>query len=76
MTWDEFSELLSGLSPDSPLGRIVQIRLETDKEILKHFTPSQRKIKAQWQNRQAKAVSPEKLNEALESFKQAFINMT
>ena len=76
MTWDEFSDLLSGLSPDSPLGRIVQIRLETDKEVIKYFTPSQLKINAEWRNRRAKAVSPESLNDVLEGFKRTFLSMT
>ena len=37
MTWTEFCSLLSGLGPDTPLARTVQIRLEEDKEILKNF---------------------------------------
>lgn len=43
MTWDEFCTLLSGLKPDTPLGNIVSIRSETDKDILKHFTPQQKR---------------------------------
>lgn len=39
MPWDEFSDLLSGIGPDTALGRIVAIRAEEDEEILKHFTP-------------------------------------
>lgn len=35
MSWDEFRDLLSGLSPDTALGRMVAIRAEEDKEILK-----------------------------------------
>ena len=38
MPWDEFSDLLSGIGPDTALGRIVAIRAEEDEEILKHFT--------------------------------------
>ena len=41
MTWDEFRDLLVGISPETPLGRIVSIRAEEDKEVLKHFTKEQ-----------------------------------
>lgn len=44
MSWDEFSSLLSGLKPDTPLGNIVSIRSETNKDILKHFTKEQKKL--------------------------------
>lgn len=35
MSWNEFCSLLQGLGPETPLARTVQIRLETDKEVLK-----------------------------------------
>ena len=43
MSWNEFCSLLQGLGPETPLARTVQIRLETDKEVLKNFTSSQHK---------------------------------
>lgn len=76
MKWDEFCDLLSGISPDSPLGRIVQIRLENDPKMLEHFTSAQRKIRSEWRSRQAKAVSVEDTSAFIESMKQAFISMT
>lgn len=76
MTWDEFCDLLSGISPDSPIGRIAQIRLETDKKIIEKFTTSQKKIWSEWQSRKAKHVSQEETMNYIESIKQAFINMT
>lgn len=75
MKWDEFCDLLSGISPDSPLGRMVQIRLENDKDVLKHFTPTQRKIRSEWRSRQAKAISADDAAAAIEQIKQAFISM-
>ena len=60
MPWDEFSDLLSGIGPDTALGRIVAIRAEEDEEILKHFTPK---------------VSEEDRDKFLEAMKQAFIDM-
>lgn len=54
MTWDEFCVLLSGLGPKTPLGNIVSIRSENDKNVLKYFTPEQKKIRSDWQKRKAK----------------------
>lgn len=56
MPWTEFCSLLSGLMHDTPLGRIVAIRAEEDKEALKRFTPEQRRIRSQWRRR---AVRPD-----------------
>ena len=75
MSWDEFTDLLSGISPDTALGRIVAIRAEEDKDILKHFTPEQRRIRNEWRTRQAKKISPEERDKFLEAMKQAFIDM-
>lgn len=48
MTWDEFSSLLCGLGTESPLVRIVRIRSEKDRNVLKHFTKEQNKIRNDW----------------------------
>ena len=76
MKWDEFCDLLSGISPDSPLGRIVQIRLENDPKLLEHFTSAQRKIRSEWRSRQAKAVTVEEASAFIESMKQAFLSIS
>ena len=75
MKWDEFADLLSGLGPDTALGRIVSIRAEDNDEILKHFTPEQRLIRREWRNKQAMKVSEEDRDKFLEAMKQAFIDM-
>ena len=49
MEWDEFVSLLSGLGPDTPLGRIVQIRSESDPKRIEEFTPDMRRIQADWE---------------------------
>lgn len=54
MSYQEFCSLLSGIMPDTPLGQIVSIRAENDKEIIKHFTPEQRRIRMEWRNRRYK----------------------
>ena len=57
MKWDEFANLLYGLGPDTALGRIVAIRTEEDKEILKNFTPEQHRIRNEWKRRRAKQIA-------------------
>lgn len=54
ISWSEVKMLISGLLADTPLGRIIQIRSENNKEQLKHFTPEMHKIRNDWRNRQAK----------------------
>lgn len=75
MKWDEFKDLLAGLGPDTPLGRIVSIRAEEDKDMLKHFTKDQHRIRNEWRSKRAKKVSETELNEVLEQLKNAFISM-
>ena len=48
MSWREFSDLLSCLSADTALGRVVAIRSETDGEVLKKFTKGQKEIREEW----------------------------
>lgn len=56
MKWDEFKALVSGLSADTPLGKIASIRAENDKETLKHFSKEQKRIRDEWRNRSAKKM--------------------
>ena len=72
MKWVEFRALISGLGPDTPLGRIVSIRSENNPDILKGFTKEQRKIRNEWRKRMAKNVSENELFNALETLKNAF----
>lgn len=67
--------MLSGIGPDTPLGRIVSIRSETDKNVLKHFSKEQKRIRNEWLQKKAKKVSKEEMDQVLEGFKQAFIRM-
>ncbi|WP_303194353.1 Gp15 family bacteriophage protein [Thomasclavelia spiroformis] len=72
MPWDEFCSYLSGIMPDTPLGNVVQIRSEEDKEILKNFTPEQKRIRSEWRNRMAKNMDKKQAEDAIEMFKNMF----
>ena len=56
MSWSEFSTLLAGLMPETPLGQIIQIRSENDKDVLKNFNKSQHRIRNEWRSKQSKLV--------------------
>ena len=75
MKWNEFCMLLSGLQPETPLGRIVSIRAEDDKDILQHFSKEQKRIRSEWRNRKAKEVSVDDREAFLEQMKHVFIRM-
>ena len=75
MKWDEFKDMLVGISPDTALGRIVAIRAENDKNVLKHFTKDQKRIRNEWRQRRAKTVNQADMDQILEGFKQVFITM-
>jgi hypothetical protein len=51
MSWAEFCSLLSGIMPETPLGQIVSIRAEEDKDRLKTFSKEQHQIRNDWRNR-------------------------
>lgn len=54
ISWTEVKVLISGLLSDTPLGKVIQIRSENNKENLKQFTPEMHKIRNAWRNKQAK----------------------
>ena len=57
VSWDEFRSLLAGLSPETPLGRMVAIRSESDDNVIEHFTTDQKKIWNAWRNRKAENMT-------------------
>lgn len=48
MSWGEFSTLLAGLNGDTPLGHIVSIRSEKNRDRIKNFTAAEKKIRNDW----------------------------
>ena len=60
LTWRKFFDLLSALSSETPLGRIVQIRAEDDKKVIEKFDTSQKRIWNEWRTKQDKKQISEK----------------
>lgn len=75
MKFDEFKDLLAGIDPKTPLGRIVSIRAENDPEILKHFGHEEKRIRREWRLRSAKKIPAEDAASFYEDMKQTFIRM-
>jgi len=72
MSWSEFQTLLIGIMPKTPLGQIVSIRSEEDKEMLKNFTEEQHRIRNEWRNRvnPIRDMSDEDKEESMREFQE------
>ena len=69
MPWSEFSNLVAGLLPETPLGAVVKIRSEDDPKILKQFNSDQIAIRNKWREKQAfqQLDNPEVLKKSMDS---------
>ena len=78
LPYEEFIIYLSGLLPETPLGNIVAIRSENNRDTLKHFTPQQKKIRNDWRAYVNKIASQDeeyvqrKTEQLAKAFEQAF----
>lgn len=48
MHYADYKQLLAGLMEDTPLGQVVLIRRENDKDRLRHFTKAEHRIRNEW----------------------------
>ena len=75
VSWGEFRSLLAGISPDTVLGRVVAIRSENDKNILKLFTPEQKRIRNEWRERRTKEMPKEAFEREMAGLEKMFAAM-
>lgn len=75
VTWDEFRALIAGLSPETALGRVVAIRSEKDKDIIKQFTMDQRRIYDDWRNREVKEMDEKTFEKEMADLEKMFAAM-
>lgn len=71
LSWSEFLSLLGGLMPDTPLGRVIAIRSETDPKRIKEMSKEQRKLRSDWilkRNERIKKEDPQKYQEYWKGF--------
>ena len=68
--------LVAGLSTQTPLGQTVAVRMEQDKEIIRRFSPQQKKVRAEWQNfLAARAFGSDDAKKNLQNLQMAFKQM-
>lgn len=72
MSWREFTAYMKGIDGKTPLGRIASIRAEEDPEVIKNFTPEQKRIRSQWLTRQAKQKPQAEVDRFLTDMQTAF----
>ena len=75
MRWSEFRSLLVRIGPDTVLGRIVSIRSEEDRDVLKNFTKDQMRIRNEWRLRHTRTMSKKGAKKAIEGMERAFLRM-
>ena len=77
ISWAEVKNLIKGLGPETPLGNIVSIRAEKDKNILKNFTPEQHRIRNEWKKKVAnkKLEDKESLDKSMDFLQNAIEKM-
>ena len=72
MKWDEFKALVSGLGSETPLGRMVSIRAENDKDVIKRFTKEQKYIRNEWRSRSAQKMDKQSFDQAMKGLEEMF----
>lgn len=67
--------MLSGLGENTPLARVVQIRLESDPEVIKSFTSAQHRIRNKWQSKPKTKHGKAELDNFLSEIQSALAGM-
>lgn len=75
MSWAELCSDISGLMHDTPLGNIVEIRSEEDKEKLKYFTQEQKNIRWKYRTKMAQNMDKEEFKRAISDLQKMFKEM-
>lgn len=75
MSWAELCSDISGLMHDTPLGNIVEIRSEEDKEKLKYFTQEQKNIRWKYRNKMAQNMDKDEFKKVIAEFQKMFKEM-
>lgn len=73
---EEFNQLLTGISPDTALGRIVTVRAEKNKDIIKNMSEYEKKIRKEWNlykmKKKNKTQEKIQLDKAMDFLRMAF----
>ncbi len=75
VSWDEFKSLIAGIDLETPLGRIVAIRAETDKKVIKNFNKDQKRIYDAWRNWKAETMPPATYEQEMKALEKMFADL-
>ena len=75
MNWAELSSDISGLMGNTPLGNIVEIRSENDKDKLKNFTQEQKNIRWKYRTKMAQNVDQKEFKKVITDLQKMFKEM-
>lgn len=79
LPWPEWAKLVSGLLDSTPLGRVVAVRAEEDRQVIARMTPWQKRIRSQWQNflarRQVRTADPAQLRRQMAALEKTMANL-
>ena len=76
MDWIEFTTLLAGIMPDTPLGNIISIRAEDDADTLEHFSEEQHRIREEWRGNQTqRMIESMSKEEVMNEVRSMFLDM-
>lgn len=75
ISYAEWARLVSGLMPETPLGRVVQIRMETDQKVIAKYGEYERKVRADWNKFKHSQQTPEQSAKAIEDLQTMLKNL-
>ncbi len=77
LPYKDWAALVSGLMPESLLGRVIGIRAEQDKSVIEQMSPHQLKIRREWQRflNGYQLKNEEQTRQELENLQQALKQM-
>lgn len=75
ISYAEWSRLVSGLMPETPLGKVVQIRMETDPKVISKFGEYERRVRADWNKFKHSQQTQEQSEKSLEELQMMLKNL-
>ena len=75
ISYAEWARLVSGLMPETPLGRVVQIRMERDPKVIAKFGEYERRVRADWNHFKHSKQTPEEAQQSIEQLQNMLKNL-
>ena len=75
LRYADWAKMVGGLMDDTPLGRVVAIRAETDPEMIRKMTSDQRGIRSEWAAFRARSATKEVKQEQIKQLQAMIAGM-